>query len=112
MNDWDGMLTLESLSVNPDHAHQNWWAEQGGYGTGRWSRKAFNAGATWVIKMQLEWESLTEAVAIDELRKGEKSIFYPLFREDPRIVADCPKDGAVTVGKEGFCDACGFDFTH
>lgn len=64
----------------------------------------------WLLHMQSEYESLTTGEALAELRKGRGSIYWPLKADDPTIWADCPRDGRVTVGVEGYCDSCGFPF--
>lgn len=75
-----------------------------GYRAGWWD------AVTWVLETQAGWEGLTEAEAILELGKGAGSVYWPLFRDDPRIFADCPRDGRITVSAEGTCDRCLFDF--
>jgi hypothetical protein len=75
-------------------------------------RRGWWDAVEWVLAQQLEWDNLTEAEAIHELRKGQGSIYFPLFREDPRIFCDCPNHGRVAVGPEGTCDGCLFDFTE
>ena len=109
---WDAMLEWEQRANNPTHAHREWWTSAGGHGTGRWSQKAFLAGVAWVLGRQGQWESLTEREAILELRKGPNSIYYPLFADDPKILADCPRDGRTAIGESGICDHCLFDFAR
>ena len=109
---WDAMLEYEARANNPVHAHHEWWKTAGGHGTGRWSQKAFLAGVAWVLGRQGEWEALTEREAILELRKGIDSIYYPIFCDDPRVIGDCPRDGRIALGPEGYCDACGYDFAR
>lgn len=77
--------------------------------------RGFWAGAQAAIQYMYEqlvdgWESMPAHEAVEELRKGDGSLFYPLFADDPAIWADCPTDGRVTVTVEGFCDSCGFPF--
>lgn len=82
-------------------------------GTVLWSqgyRQAWWDAFHYILTQQTGWDTLTEAEAILELRKNTASIYYPQFRDDPRIWVDCPRDGRVTVGVEGFCDACGYPF--
>lgn len=109
---WEAMLEYETRANNPTHAHHEWWTRNGGYGTGKWSEKAFLAGVTWVLERQTEWDGLTEREAILELRRGHDSIFYPLFRDDPKIWGDCPRDGRVTLDESGICDRCLYDFAR
>lgn len=60
-----------------------------------------------------EWDDLTVAEAIEELRLGDQSRYFPDFADDPCIPVDCPNDGRVTVNAEGFCQwGCGYDFTQ
>ena len=83
-------------------------------------RKAFQAGVAWVIAQQLEWADLTVTDAIWELRRGNLSIFYPLFSDggrdkNPVIGVECPSDRVHTAGcmvltdREGLCRTCGYD---
>ena len=77
-------------------------------------RKAWVAAVAWVTRTQQTWEDLTAVDAIWELRRGEDSIFYPLFKDDPKVWVDCPADlthnpGArVLTDREGYCDDCGY----
>jgi hypothetical protein len=80
------------------------------YKTGH--RRGFWDGVLYVLQQQALWDSLTEGEAIEELRKGQGSLFWPLFRDDPRIFCDCPNHGRVAVGPEGTCDGCLFNFTE
>jgi len=78
-------------------------------------REAFLAGAAWVIRTQQEWDTLPADDAIWELRRDTASIFYPLFKVDPRIWVSCPAEtihnaGArVLTDREGLCSNCGYD---
>jgi hypothetical protein len=104
------MVAHEMRANDPVEAHHEWWKKSGGHGTGRWSQQAFLAGTRWVVEQQTKWDSLTEREAIHELRKGQDSLFWPLFMNEARVWADCPSDGRVTVGVEGYCDRCGHDW--
>ena len=111
---WDALVGHEiSLTRHPDIAWQfeDWKVKQGYAYYGPTVRTAFTAGAEWVLSRLREWDSLTESEAIQELRKGEQSVFHPLFADDPRIFADCPNHGRVSTGPEGTCDQCLYDFT-
>lgn len=107
---WDALARYEMRATNPTEAHHEWWKNTGGHGTGRWSQLAFLAGVRWVIATQQKWDGLTEAEAIHELRLGEESVFYPLFADDAKIIADCPRDGRTPVDASGICDHCLYDF--
>jgi len=76
-----------------------------------WSRGWRAAVETIVpllIHEQSRWGDLTEQEALTELRKGTGSIWWPVFRNDPTIQADCPPCGRpVVVGVEGICQHCG-----
>lgn len=78
------------------------------------ARHGFNGGwdaaKKWVRDQFDAWEDFTVGEALLELRKGRESLFFPLFRHDPTLWADCPEDGRVVITVEGYCDACGFDF--
>ena len=72
--------------------------------------QGFRDALAWVLPTQHEWADLPIPDAITELRKGEASIYHPLFADDPMLRVECPTDGWVVVGVEGFCDRCGYPF--
>lgn len=83
-------------------------------------REAFAAGASWVLTLQQQWQTLTVRDAIWELRRGDESVFYPLFSDagtdkNASIGVECPADlihpsGAmVLTDREGICLTCGYD---
>jgi hypothetical protein len=116
---WNAMITDASDQLRHDHGLAQAAAESRAYDRSRMGvsykqghRRGFWDAVEWVLAQQLEWDNLTEGEAILELRKGQGSIYWPLFREDPRIWVDCPRDGRVTVSKEGTCDRCLFDFSE
>lgn len=82
---------------------------------GKSQEEAFLYGIRTVLQVQAEWGSYPTVEAIWELRRGEASIFYPLFKEDPTIWVECPSDrvhvaGArVTTDYRGECSDCGYD---
>lgn len=78
------------------------------YDRGWW--RGFRDAVGYVLRVQGEWESLPIPDALNELRKGEASIYFPLFADDPVLRVECPTDGWVVVGLEGFCDRCGYPF--
>lgn len=118
MND---TITVDMRQIRADHALTQARAE-----TRSWEPFKNRMGTSWhqghragywdgvrdVLEAQARWEALTEAEAIAELGKGPGSIYHPLFADDPRIWADCPRDGRTTVGPEGLCDHCLYDFTR
>jgi hypothetical protein len=73
-------------------------------------RRGWLDGILWVLQQQSQWETLTEGEAIAELRKGNGSIYYPLFASDPKVFADCPRDGRTPVDATGICDHCLYEF--
>ena len=75
-------------------------------------RTAWIEACEWLIARQLDWGNLTASESIEELRKGAQSVFYPLFADDPRVVLDCPLNGRVSIGPEGYCDSCGYDWSN
>lgn len=107
---WSVMLDAEERANDPAWAFETWKRGKQ-YAYGRVGRDSFAAGVRWVLDRQQAWDSLTEREAIRELRNPD-SIFRPLYEAGGGTIwADCPRDGRITVGTEGFCDRCGFDFT-
>lgn len=82
---------------------------------GRSQREAYLQGIRDVLQAQLGWDTNPAPDSIWELRRGEASIFYPLFKEDPTIWVECPSGrvhnpGArVTTDYRGECGTCGYD---
>lgn len=75
-------------------------------------RDAFTAGVRAVLTAQNTWDSLTVDEAIAELRKGTQSVFFPLFSEDPKVLAKCDTCGIqVAVDAEALCPDCGREVT-
>jgi len=109
---WDAMLAREERANDPAWAFET-WRDGRLYGHTKYiqnGRTAFAAGVAWVLARQREWENVPVREALHELRKGDASVFFPLFEHDPTLWADCPRDGRVTITKEGYCDRCLFDF--
>lgn len=76
-------------------------------------RKAFKLTVPWVLNTQQTLDDLTAGQLLAELRKEEKSIFWPLLCADPEFQTECPRcDKAVTVDKEGLCPACAHEFAE
>lgn len=100
------MTAVEDLSW----AYEDFKTRTGTRHYGEVVRTMFIRGGEWVLKRQLEWDGLDESDAIQELRKGEASVFYPLFRDNPVLVVDCPRDGRTTITADAVCDHCLFDF--
>lgn len=58
-----------------------------------------------------DWLDLTVPEAVEQLRLGDLSEFFPDFEADPHVMADCPNCGRVPVHESGFCEwGCGYDF--
>lgn len=119
MSGWDAMVTDATTQLRTDHGLAQAAAESRTYDRTRIGvsyRQGHRTGwwqaVEWVLQTQLGWDSLTEGEAIEELRKGQGSVFWPLFREDPRVICDCPNHGRVAIGPEGTCDGCLFDFSE
>ena len=70
-------------------------------------RAFFRAGARAVIQVQRKWGDLTLGEAVEELRLGSESVFFPFFEDDPHVEATCDECGRVHVGAEGTCSECG-----
>lgn len=73
-------------------------------------RAGWREGIEWMQRTLAGWDQLPADDAISELRKGDRSVYWPLFKDDPRVWVDCPDDGRVVVGAEGLCDRCGREF--
>lgn len=102
----------ELLAMDPAYARDN-WVHAHIAGAGVTQKQAWDAAIRWVNETRTAspWGSLTEAAAVAELRRGSKSIYYPDFHNDGDVAwVDCPRDGRITVGVEGYCDACGYPF--
>jgi hypothetical protein len=110
---WDAMIAAEvSALAHPDAswAFESWKLTRSYAYYGPAVRTAFVAGAEWVLKRQADWPNLTEAEAIHELRLGVQSVFYPLFADDAHVILDCPNCGRVSVGVQGTCDQCTYEW--
>ena len=115
---WSAMVEKADEQLRTDHGMAQAYAESASVNSHRWGsswrqghRTGWWQGVEWVLNAQTGWDGLTEYEAITELRKGSGSIYWPLFREDPVLVIECPEDGRVTIGVQGFCDACGWEVT-
>jgi hypothetical protein len=73
-------------------------------------RTAWWQAIEWVLNQQARWGDITEHEAILELRKGSGSVYFPFFADDPHIILDCPNCGRVSVGVEGYCDQCTYEW--
>lgn len=77
--------------------------------------EAFEAGARAVIAAQLGWDTNPAPECVWELRRGEASIFYPLFKDNPSIWVNCPSGRVhlpgmrVITDQRGECSDCGYD---
>lgn len=101
---------MQVLALDPAYARDNWVHSTMYTGRGVLQKRTWDAAVKWVITTQLDWESLTDSVALNELRKGERSVFYPLFEADPHIRADCVGCGRDHVfDVEGICSETGWE---
>ncbi|MDR7189744.1 hypothetical protein J2Y46_002570 [Microbacterium sp. BE35] len=115
---WGAMVAAETDTLRTDHGLAQAQAETLAFDRNRHAesfkqghRAGWWAAVTYILTRQAEWDELTESEAIRELRKGHGSIYFPLFKDDPRVWADCPRDGRVVVTESGICDGCLYDFT-
>lgn len=77
----------------------------------RTQREAFNAGVQHYRELLNGWDDLTDNEALEELRAGENSLYWPAFGGDPRIWVDCPTcHKRVLISAEGYCEHCGEGF--
>lgn len=82
---------------------------------GKSQEEAFLHGIRTVLEVQGTWDSYPTVEAIWELRRGEASIFYPLFKDNPTIWVNCPSGRVhipgmrVITDQRGECSECGFD---
>lgn len=115
---WGALVESASEQIRTDHGRAEAAAETvardpnrhgvsftQGFRTGWWQ------AIEWVLQQQTMWDSLSTSEQVTELGKGMGSIYHPLFADSPRVWADCPTDGRVTVGADGACGACLYDFT-
>lgn len=74
-------------------------------------RKAFKLIVPWLLNTQQTLDDLTDAQLLAELRKEERSIFWPLLCADPKFPTQCPRcEKTVVVDKQGICSECAHDF--
>ncbi|WP_308491059.1 hypothetical protein [Microbacterium terrisoli] len=90
------------------HESMKAWADSVMYDRG--FSRGWGEAVAWYRRQLLEWESLTVDEAIRELGKGEGSLWWPIFGEDPVFWVDCPGGHKCLVDARGLCDSCGFDF--
>lgn len=85
---------------------------------GKSQEEAFLAGIRMVLEAQRAWDTYPTPEAVWELRRGEQSIFYPLFHDgtdEPTITVECPSGRVhnpgmrVTTTRRGECSDCGYD---
>lgn len=76
-----------------------------GHRTGWWD------AIRWLLASQEEWDSLTAGAALEELRKGDGSIYWPVFADDKCIWVDCPGcEKPTLIDAQGLCPECAHDF--
>jgi len=103
------MNPLEQLAYDPARARDT-WVHNHIAGAGVTQKRTWDAAIDWYKDSLLEWESLTDAHALLELRKGERSIFFPLFEADPIIRVDCVGCGRThPFDIEGICHETGWE---
>lgn len=87
-------------------------------------KRAFFAAVDLVTEALLGWETDPPADRVWELRRAEKSIFFPMFCDPtldpddeygPSIVVECPSGRThnpgmeVTTNRQGECSVCSYD---
>lgn len=99
--------------VQARHESATWQKHRHLYGVSfnQGHRRAWWAAVQWLLKQQAAWDDLTESEALAELRKGSGSIYYPIFKADPTIWADCPNHGRTAITAEGICPHCAYEWT-
>lgn len=76
-----------------------------GYRTAWWD------AIRWLLNKQMEFDHLTAGEALTELRKGDRSIYWPIKHSDPHFWADCPGcEAPALIDAGGLCDTCGYEF--
>ncbi|MDR6098360.1 hypothetical protein [Microbacterium sp. SORGH_AS_0454] len=74
-------------------------------------RKAFKLTVPWVLNTQQTLDDLTDGQLLAELRKEDRSIFWPLLCADPKFPTECPRCAkSVVVDKDGLCSECAYEF--
>jgi hypothetical protein len=106
------LTRIEDEAWNTYGRHRFGVSYQQGY------RRARRDTLQWVMGMLTDgFDDLTPEELVAELRKGDRSLFWPLWRDDPYRWVECPSDrvhqrGArVLVGVDGTCSDCGYDYT-
>lgn len=134
VGDWDSAMVGEALRLGPfGTTREGLWqrytrgAAQGRHPLTSYSnsqKRAFFAAVDLVTEALLGWETDPPEHRIWELRRGEKSIFFPMFYDPtldpddeygPSIVVECPSGRRHNPGMEvttdirGECSACSYD---
>ena len=81
-----------------------------GVSWGQGARAGWWAGIQHVLTLQHDWDGLPQDDAIRELGKGEGSIYYPLFSDNPKFWGDCGRcHNRILITAEGICPDCGHE---
>lgn len=96
---------LEDLAWNTHGKHRFGVSYLQGY------RRARRDVIGWMMHtLTRGFDALLTSEVIAELRKGENSVYYPLFIEDPQCWVDCDHCRTrVLADAEGICQNCGKD---
>ncbi len=99
------------LTAIEDHA----WHQHGQHRFGvsylQGYRRARRDTLTWVLHhLTRGFDALTNSEVITELRKGDQSLYWPLFMEDPQAWLLCDHCRTRQLfDARGICDHCGIE---
>lgn len=94
--------TTATKRIGNQYAHASY---RQGHRTGFWD------GVAYVLDtLTRGFDALTGGEVVQELRKGERSIYWPILMDDPKSWIDC--DHCRTrqlIDAAGICPSCGTD---
>lgn len=88
----------------------DWWAKNIAF-WGSSAKQGYLAGARagiqYVLDLQHQVDAMPAGELLTELRKGDGSIYWPLFSADPKFWTVCPRcHVAIKVDVDGVCENC------
>lgn len=68
------------------------------------------AGIQYVLNLQHQVDVMPVGELLTELRKGDGSIYWPLYSHEPRFSSPCPRCHVTTViDVDGICEHCAYE---